>query len=80
MSWSLVLAAGHDPSVDSRSSLAGLCEVYWNPVYAFIRRSGYDCDQAQDLTRGSFALLIEKNFLEVADPQRGRFRMAVLSA
>jgi RNA polymerase sigma-70 factor (ECF subfamily) len=79
-SWSLVLAARHDPSVDSRPALAGLCQAYWNPVYAFIRRSGYDRDQAQDLTQGFFALLIEKNFLGVADPQRGRFRSFLLTA
>jgi RNA polymerase sigma-70 factor (ECF subfamily) len=48
--------------------------MYWNPVFAFIRRSGYDRDEAQDLTQAFFALLLEKNFLEVADPQRGRFR------
>ena len=79
-SWSLVLTAGHDPAVDSRPALARLCETYWNPVFAFIRRSGYDRDQAQDLTQGFFVLLVEKNFLEVADPQRGRFRSFLLTA
>jgi RNA polymerase sigma-70 factor (ECF subfamily) len=79
-SWSLVLAAGREPSADSRSALARLCEAYWNPVYAFVRRSGYDRDQAQDLTQGFFALLIEKNFLEDADPERGRFRSFLLTA
>jgi RNA polymerase sigma factor (sigma-70 family) len=79
-SWSLVLTAAHDPVVDSRAALARLCETYWNPVFAFIRRSGYDRDQAQDLTQGFFALLVEKNFLEVADPQRGRFRSFLLTA
>jgi RNA polymerase sigma-70 factor (ECF subfamily) len=54
--------------------------MYWNPVFAFIRRSGYDRDEAQDLTQAFFALLLEKNFLEVADPQRGRFRSFLLTA
>jgi RNA polymerase sigma-70 factor (ECF subfamily) len=54
--------------------------MYWNPVYAFIRRSGYDPDQSQDLTQGFFTSLVEKNFLEVADPQRGRFRTFLLTA
>jgi RNA polymerase sigma-70 factor (ECF subfamily) len=79
-SWSLVLASVQNPLVDSRPALARLCETYWNPVYAFIRRSGYDPDQAQDLTQGFFTLLVEKNFLEVADPQRGRFRSFLLTA
>ena len=79
-SWSLVLTAAHDPSAGSRPALERLCETYWNPVFAFIRRSGYDRDQAQDLTQAFFALLLEKNFLEVADPQRGRFRSFLLTA
>jgi RNA polymerase sigma-70 factor (ECF subfamily) len=79
-SWSLVLTAAHDAAVNSRPALARLCETYWNPVFAFIRRIGYDRDQAQDLTQGFFALLLEKNFLEVADPQRGRFRSFLLTA
>jgi DNA-directed RNA polymerase specialized sigma24 family protein len=45
-----------------------------------IRRSGYDRDEAQDLTQAFFAVLLEKNFLEVADPQRGRFRSFLLTA
>jgi RNA polymerase sigma-70 factor (ECF subfamily) len=57
-----------------------LCEIYWNPVYGFIRRSGYDADDAQDLTQGFFALLIEKNYLQAADRQRGRFRSFLLTA
>lgn len=79
-SWSLVLAAARNPSVDSRPALAALCEAYWHPVYAFIRRSGYAPDHAQDLTQGFFALLLEKNFLEVVDPHRGRFRSFLLTA
>lgn len=79
-SWSLVLAAAQDPSAGSHPALTRLCENYWNPVYAFIRRSGYDPDQSQDLTQTFFALLIEKNFLGVADPQRGRFRSFLLTA
>ncbi|HET9219277.1 MAG TPA: sigma-70 family RNA polymerase sigma factor [Terriglobia bacterium] len=74
------MTAAHDPSAGSRPALERLCETYWNPVFAFIRRSGYDRDQAQDLTQAFFALLLEKNFLEVADPQRGRFRSFLLTA
>jgi RNA polymerase sigma-70 factor (ECF subfamily) len=79
-SWSLVLAAADRPTADSREALTRLCEIYWNPVYGFIRRSGYDADDAQDLTQGFFALLIEKNYLHAADRQRGRFRSFLLTA
>jgi RNA polymerase sigma-70 factor (ECF subfamily) len=79
-SWSLVLSAADKPTADSREALARLCEIYWNPVYGFIRRSGYDADDARDLTQGFFALLIEKNYLQAADRQRGRFRSFLLTA
>src|SRR5690349_4020532 len=73
-SWSLVLAAASGPTQSSRAALAALCGIYWSPVYAFIRRRGYDRDQAQDLTQTFFALLIENEYLGDADRQRGKFR------
>jgi DNA-directed RNA polymerase specialized sigma24 family protein len=57
-----------------------LCQRYWHPVYAFVRRVGYDREQSQDLTQGFFAVLIEKNYLLDTDRQRGRFRAFLLSA
>ena len=53
--WSLVLAArtGHSP--ESRNALARLCEAYWYPIYAFVRRQGHDAEAARDLTQGYFA-------------------------
>jgi RNA polymerase sigma-70 factor (ECF subfamily) len=59
--------------------LATLCQTYWRPVYAFIRRKGYDRDQTQDLTQGFFALLLEKNYLISADKKRGKFRSFLLT-
>lgn len=79
-SWSLVLAASIDPGMDARNALEQLCQIYWRPVYAFIRRRGYDPDRAQDLTQGFFALLLQKNYLRDADRQRGRFRSFLLTA
>jgi RNA polymerase sigma factor (sigma-70 family) len=78
-SWSLILAAASNPA-DAREALATLCETYWNPVYAFIRRNGLDPDKAQDLTQEFFARLIEKNYLEDADSRRGRFRSFLLTS
>jgi len=78
--WTLVQAAAENPTVDSRQALAALCQIYWPPVYAFIRRNGFDQDQSQDLCQGFFALLLEKNYLSDADPRRGRFRSFLLTA
>lgn len=74
--WSLVLAAG----ASDDAALADLCALYWQPVFAFIRRSGYASDAAQDLTQGFFTRLIEKRDLADADRTRGRFRSFLLAA
>ena len=72
--WSVVLAAGRGDSTKSRQALAALCEAYWYPIYAFVRRQGYDADKARDLTQGYFLQLLEKEFLSDLHPEFGRFR------
>ena len=79
-SWSLVVAAAANPTPDSHASLARICEAYWHPVYSFVRRTGYDRDQAQDLTQAFFATMLEKNYLGNADRERGRFRTFLLAS
>jgi RNA polymerase sigma-70 factor (ECF subfamily) len=79
-SWTLVRAAAAHPTADSRQALAALCQAYWHPVYAFIRRNGYDRDQSQDLSQEFFTLLLEKNYLLAADRNRGKFRSFLLTA
>jgi len=79
-SWSLVLAAAGQPSTQARGALAKLCQTYWRPVYSFVRRTGYQPDQAQDLAQGFFLLLLEKKYLGDADRQRGRFRSFLLTS
>jgi RNA polymerase sigma factor (sigma-70 family) len=78
--WSLVLAArtGHSP--ESRSALAQLCEAYWYPIYAFIRRQGHEADAALDLTQGFFTRLLEKGTLRHVDPELGRFRAFLIAS
>ena len=77
--WSLVLAAGQRGSPAAEEALARLCSLYWYPVFAFVRRQGYAVDDAQDLTQGFFARLIEKGDLGAADRTRGRFRSFLLT-
>jgi RNA polymerase sigma-70 factor (ECF subfamily) len=76
----MVLAASASSGDTSRDALARLCQIYWRPVYAFVRRRGYDSDQAEDLTQGFFAQLLEKNYLLDADRERGRFRSFLLTS
>jgi RNA polymerase sigma factor (sigma-70 family) len=78
--WSVVLAAGHRSSLDSRYALESLCQTYWYPLYAYVRRRVHDVHEAQDLTQAFFASLLERNALEAADREQGRFRSFLLTA
>ncbi len=78
--WSLVVAAADSRHPDHGAALAELCSAYWYPAYAFVRRSGFGADEAQDLTQGFFAHLLEKRTLKAAEQQRGRFRSFLLAA
>jgi DNA-directed RNA polymerase specialized sigma24 family protein len=78
--WSIVLAAGQPDAAQSRAALATLCQTYWYPIYAFIRRRGYSVIDAQDYTQEFFATLLEKDYVQDADRERGRFRTFLLIA
>jgi len=78
--WSVVVAAGDSESAAGRLALAALCETYWAPVYAFVRRTCRSSDEAQDLTQAFFARLLEKNSVRAATQERGRFRSFLLTA
>jgi hypothetical protein len=67
------VARGHD-------ALATLCGLYWYPLYSYLRRRGHSAEDAQDLTQGFFARLLEKHALHVVDPARGRFRSFLLAS
>jgi len=78
--WTLVLAAGDPHRKEAQSALVSLCENYWYPLYAYLRRRGYAADQAQDLTQDFFTRLLEGRYLDRADPEKGRFRSFLLSS
>jgi RNA polymerase sigma factor (sigma-70 family) len=78
--WSLVLAARTGRSEEGRKALAWLCEAYWYPIYAFIRRQGHDPEGARDLAQGYFARLLERGDLQDVDPALGRFRSFLLAS
>jgi RNA polymerase sigma-70 factor (ECF subfamily) len=75
--WSLVLRAADDDT-EARLAMALLCEAYWYPVYAFVRRQGYSAADAEDLTQGYFARFLEKGFVHEVRPEHGRFRAFLL--
>ena len=72
-------AGGDDPSA-ARAALAALCETYWYPLYAYVRRRGANPDDARDLTQGFLTLLIERRDFEHLDRARGRFRAFLLAS
>jgi RNA polymerase sigma-70 factor (ECF subfamily) len=78
--WSVVLAAKRPDSPDRMAALTALCQGYWYPLYAFVRRQGRDRQQAEDLTQDFFARLLEKNTLSSVQPEHGRFRSFLLAS
>jgi RNA polymerase sigma factor (sigma-70 family) len=78
--WTVVVAAGDPHRKEARSALVSLCENYWYPLYAYLRRRGYSADQAQDLTQEFFMRVLEGRYLDRADPGKGRFRSFILTS
>jgi RNA polymerase sigma-70 factor (ECF subfamily) len=78
--WPIVWGANSSDSVEASHFLELLCRQYWKPLFAFVRCRGHSEHDAQDLTQAFFAKLLEKEWLKVADPTRGRFRTFLLTA
>src|SRR5436309_7586188 len=77
--WSVVLAAqGSSPAVEQ--ALEKLCRTYWWPLYEFVRRQGYNPEEAQDLTQGFFARLLERRDLDAVRREKGRLRSYLLAS
>ena len=80
--WSVIVAAGKtqaDPEIAS-AALAQLCQTYWPPLYTYVRSRGHSVHDAQDLTQGFFAYLIEHKIHLRADRQLGKFRSFLLAS
>ena len=80
--WSVVLSCTdlQASTQTVRNALAQLCQIYWRPIFAFVSRSGYSIEDAQDLTQDFFLMVLEGRLLQRADPSRGRFRSLLLKA
>ncbi len=77
--WSVVLTAGRADTDRAHGALEQLCRNYWQPIYAYVRRTGHSQEEAEDLTQEFFARLLAQNTFARADPVRGRFRSFLLA-
>jgi RNA polymerase sigma-70 factor (ECF subfamily) len=78
--WSAVLLSAQSEAPGSRAALADLCKRYWYPIYSFVRRKGYNADDAQDLTQGFFLSLLDRKALSQVHPAKGKFRSFLLAS
>jgi len=75
--WSVVLTA-QDESPAAQEALEKLCRTYWRPIFSFVRRQGVGPEEAEDLTQGFFALLLERRDLNAVRKEKGRLRSYLL--
>jgi RNA polymerase sigma factor (sigma-70 family) len=80
--WSLILSGADSEGGErqTRAALAELCRIYWRPIFFFITRRGYSAEDAEDLTQDFFARILKDDWLQKADPSRGRFRSLLLKS
>lgn len=78
--WTVVLKAGRvNDASSAHAALEELCQTYWFPLYAYVRRQGYSSHDAEDLVQGFFARLIRLNSLSAISRERGKFRAFLLA-
>jgi RNA polymerase sigma-70 factor (ECF subfamily) len=78
--WTAVLTAGRSDTTRARAALAELCQTYWYPLYAYVRRRGYQPADAEDLTQGFFERLLELQSLAAVSQEKGKFRAFLLAS
>ena len=78
--WSLIVSSRDEGGEEgkAREALAQLCRIYWRPIFAFICREGAKPEDAKDLTQEFFLMILKGDWLQRADPGRGRFRSLLL--
>ena len=79
-SWTNLIMARQGDSAESEAALERLCKSYWYPLYAHVRRRGFDPDSAQDLTQDFFHRILKENYLGAVDRTKGKFRSFLLAA
>jgi len=76
--WSVVIATGATTPARAETAMGELCRIYWRPIYAYLRRTGYDTNDAQDLTQSFFQHLLQNETLRRVSRDKGRFRNFLL--
>jgi RNA polymerase sigma factor (sigma-70 family) len=76
--WSVVQAAGGADAPEATAALERLCQTYWYPLYAYLRRTGYSPQDAEDLVQGFFLHLLRRQILKSVQRAGGRFRSFLL--
>ena len=74
------MAVVRGSTAEAEQALAKLCGDYWALIYTYLRRKGYSAPDSEDLTQSFFVRILEKNFLQEANPERGKFRSFILAA
>jgi RNA polymerase sigma factor (sigma-70 family) len=77
--WSVVLEAQSE-SPAAQEALEKLCRIYWRPIYTFVQRQGIGPEEAEDITQGFFALLLERRSLNAVRKEKGRLRSYLLGS
>ena len=77
--WSVVLEAQGESSA-AQEAFEKLCRIYWRPIYSFVQRQGIGAEEAEDITQGFFADLLEHKSLTAVRKEKGRFRSYLLGA
>ena len=79
--WSLIQGVDSHDKAGNRALIGLLMNRYWKPIYCYLRRKGYNNEQAKDLTQGFFhEVVLERHLIENADAAKGRFRSFLLMA
>lgn len=78
--WTMVLAASDRASPQAERAMEEICQTYWFPLYAYVRRRGHSPENAEDLTQEFFRQLLENHWIENADREKGKLRAFLITA
>jgi len=79
--WTEIIGLRTDNEGLRREILNRIISKYWKPVYCYLRRKGYDNEEAKDLTQGFvYEILLGRDLVDKADRAKGRFRTYLLTA
>jgi RNA polymerase sigma factor (sigma-70 family) len=77
--WNLIRCAQGANSPEALAALNDLCTAYWQPLHGYVRRSGFNKEEAEDITQAFFERVLDKNYLAAVDPSKGKFRSFLIA-